>query len=324
MAIIGNKPPISLIIKDHVIRFVGLKSAASLEIKEYGERFVRPGIIHGGKIVDKESFQLLLDECVQDWGLLKRAVQFIVPDPYIIIRQIEIPIDLLEDEIKGYLYMELGTSIHLPFEDPVFDFIILEANNETRKLLLFAAPRAVVDEYEKVLEAVKLKPVAADVSPLSIYRLYHKLQQSSAEDHLLLVQFDTTMVNICIFNDDKPVFMRHLTMENDMNKWQPSIDGSSLQWEGDIEELSGELDQSLMEIDRIVSFYNSTLTHGNSNITKILLTGDHPDFSNIIAILKDRFEIDVDLIDEIKLKKSNKIDVSHNLYLPIGLALKEV
>ena len=36
-----------------------------------------------------------------------------------------IPAEVMDDEINGYLYLELGKSLHLPFEDPVFDTAVL-------------------------------------------------------------------------------------------------------------------------------------------------------------------------------------------------------
>ncbi len=43
--------------------------------------------------------------------------------------------------------MEIGTSIHMPFEEPEFDYFLQEnSDSETNDLLLFAAPENVVLE----------------------------------------------------------------------------------------------------------------------------------------------------------------------------------
>lgn len=60
-------------------------------------------------------------------------MRFLVPDSRLVIRKVAIPKDIKDDEIKGYLYLEMGTSIHLPFEEPIFDVVLLEETEEKRK-----------------------------------------------------------------------------------------------------------------------------------------------------------------------------------------------
>ncbi|MEH7504262.1 hypothetical protein V7152_19980 [Neobacillus drentensis] len=78
--------------------------------------------------------------------LSKRTVRFLVPDPFVLIRKIAIPKDINEEEIRGYIYGN-WTSIHMPFEEPEFDYFLQEnSDSETNDLLLFAAPENVILE----------------------------------------------------------------------------------------------------------------------------------------------------------------------------------
>ncbi|MBM7653035.1 hypothetical protein [Neobacillus cucumis] len=65
-------------------------------------------------------------------------------------------------------------------------------NGKTKDLLLFAAPEQYVMEYVDLLSRLKVNPVAADISPLSLYRLYHKLDRASAGKDNPLTQFPAT------------------------------------------------------------------------------------------------------------------------------------
>jgi type IV pilus assembly protein PilM len=295
----------NLVIKDHVIRYVELKPHDSFSIQKWGERELPSGIIHDGKIVDRETLEMILEECVSEWKLKRRRVRFIVPDPVVVIRQISLPNDLEDDEIRGYLFMELGTTIHLPFEDPVFDYVILERTKEKLNILLFAAPEQMVMSYAQLLEDVKLRPVAADVSPLCVYRLFYEADQVKKDDHVLIVQIDVSAVNVSAFYDHKPVFMRQLLFE-------------SHDEQGDIEELLRSFEDVYKEIERVMSFYRFSIHQGNEQITRVFLTGDHPHLRHIHETMQERFDVPVErLSGEI----GNLIDTRY--HLAWGLGLKE-
>lgn len=323
LRLLGKKRPANIVIKDHVIRFVEIRSSSPLSVRLQGERELPPGIVHEGNIIDKESLIMILEECVEEWKIKGRDVQFIVPDAFVVIRTVDVPIDLNDDEIKGYLYLELGTSIHLPFEDPVFDLFVLGTTENKKNVLLFAAPEQIVFDYVEVFEEVKVKPVVADISPLSIYRLYTNLDMANPKDHLMIVQFDMPMVNVSLFHDDKPMFMRHLVIDLNYSLWKKNYSGQ-YEWKGEQADLTGQMEDIYVEIDRIMNFYRFSLQHGNQEVTKILLTGDHPDFDNIKNRLVEAYEIPIDTIQNATLADSTGEQLHRKFHLALGLAMKEV
>ncbi|WP_458412345.1 type IV pilus biogenesis protein PilM [Schinkia sp. CFF1] len=323
LRLLGKKRVANLVIKDHVIRYVEIRSSSPLSIRMQGERELPPGIIHEGNIIDKDSFIMILEECVEEWKIKGQDVRFIVPDSFIVIRTVEVPNDLNDDEIKGYLYLELGTSIHLPFEDPVFDLFVLGTTDNKKNILLFAAPEQIVLDYVEVLEEVKLKPVVADISPLSIYRLYANLDLAHPKDHLMVVYFDMTMVNISLFHDHKPVFMRHLMIDLNYSLWKKNYNGK-FEWKGNQDDLNGQIEDTFMEIDRIMNFYRFSMQQGNQEINRILLAGDHPYFEDIKKKLAELYDMPIDTIHGATLIDSNGEQLERKFHLALGLALKEV
>ncbi|MBU8916626.1 pilus assembly protein PilM [Bacillus sp. FJAT-29953] len=318
---------INLVINDHSVRFLELKQANPPTPQRWNERFLPPGIITDGKIVDIDSLSTILEECIDEWKIRRRSIRFIVPDPLVIIRKVSIPGDVQEDEIKGYLYLELGSSIHLPFEEPVFDYYSLPENGKTKDLLLFAAPEQNVMEYVDLLTSLKLNPVAADISPLSLYRLYHNLDQAGENEVLFTVQFDLTSVNLCIFDETVPLVMRHFALPFDYDKWDISRDVLGLmvcKYTGEPEDLVLQFEDIFKEINKLLDFYRYSLNSEKHDVTKFLLNGDHPMLIAIFEEMKERFEIPVELINIEKEVNSKPYSVPANLILPLGLALKEV
>jgi type IV pilus assembly protein PilM len=322
-----NKRIINLIISDHSIRYLELKTANIHNGHRCGEHLLPDGIIREGKIIDRVTLSMILEECLGNWKIHRRFVKFLIPDPLVIIRKIKIPMDIKEDEIKGYLYLELGTSIHLPFEEPIFDIFILSKETDSTEILLFAAPEKQVMEYASLLSELKLKPIAAEISPLAIYRLYHTLDMASSEESLMIVQFDIDRVNISMFENQAPIFMHYLPLEFSTLTWEIKRIGEDLheiKFIGDPGELANTFEEYFKEISKLMDFYRYSIHQGSKNISKILLNGDHPLIEIILSELESRYEIPVQTISSRDLNegKTGKIPMAH--YLALGLALKEV
>ena len=323
----GKKKIVNLTIKDHVIRYAELKNSQDSTVQNWGERYLPPGLIHEGTIQDLENFIWIIEECIEDWKISKKQVRFLVPDSSIVIRKLSIPEDVSEDEIKGYLYMELGTSIHLPFEEPVFDYYLLkEKEKNKQQIILFASPEDSVTQYADVLEEAKLSPLSADISALALYRYFYHTNKVEENEHIMLVEVDTKTVNASIFEEHYPLLMRHLIMEVNEQEWTISTDEFSdnekLIFSGDKAEVWDSLEDIYKELEKVMSFYRYTLNKGNKQVTKLVVAGDHPWLSSIIENMKNRFDVPV---LEMKIDQTvNNDPIPSSLLLNIGLGLKEV
>ncbi|MDQ0232819.1 type IV pilus biogenesis protein PilM [Metabacillus malikii] len=307
MAISFNRKIGNLVIKDHMIRYAELKQGTPIVLNKCEERQIPPGMIVDGRIKDETGFSLLLDDCVTSWGIKGRSVRFNVPDSHVVIRKIQIPIDVEDDEIRGYLYVEMGSTIHLPFDEVVFDYVPLTKNNKMQSILLVASSEQLVQQYTDLLSSVKLKPIVADISSLCCFRLLHRNGKKS-NDLIFLIQFDVSSVNLTIFNDHKPEFMRHLYFEN-----EEAGHHSANEW-----------DDILKEIEHVLNFYRFSLNDGEQEINQFILTGDHPNLLEFNQFINSRFERNVTLLANEIICSLDKTPIPYTFHLPAGLALKEV
>lgn len=319
--------PVEIIINDHCIRYIEMKNSAVPIPLKWGERYLPPGIVSEGKIIDRVTLEIILEECVEVWKIKRRSVRYLVPDQFVTIRKVTIPSDVHKDEIEGYLYLEVGESVHLPFEDPVFDFIALPQQGEKQEIVLFAANREHVMAYADLFDDVKLKPEAADVSSLALYRLYHYVTEKQSNENLLIVQVDLDHVNMSIFENEVPFFTRHYGLAFDHQKWEINIGRTGFQqfaYKGELEDLAHQFEEVAKEINMMIDFYQFSLNQGKSELSKIILTGDHPLLETIQTVLQKRFEVSVNILDlsQLQMEKNRTLPASH--YLALGLALKEV
>jgi type IV pilus assembly protein PilM len=322
-----NKNIANIIFNDHSIRCVELRHQKPPTPSTWREKLLPTGIIQEGKIVDSDTLTMILEECIGDWKIRRQKVQFLIPDPLVMIRKVKIPDELQPDELNGYLYLELGTSIHLPFEDPVFDTVMLPNTNGKNEALLFAAPNQQVMEYSRLLTSLKLRPIAADISPLALYRLYYQTDSAQLDERLMMIQFDLDRVFICIFEQQYPIFMHHFPIHFHMDDWDIKVTRTGISrfhYKGNIADLYSHFEDFYKETSKLMDFYRYSLYQGNQQITKVLLNGDHPKLKIIHQEMMVRFDIPIQTIDSSTWATGKQSLFPHSHFLALGLGLKEV
>ena len=120
----------------------------------------------------------------------------------------------MTDELKGHFFIEIGSTLYLPFDDPVFDVVPYIPNTETNEAILIASKEAVLERYEAVLKEVKLDPVKADITPLALYRLAYRQHSFSGKEHILMADLKNGKLTVSIFHEHYPLFMRPVDLEN--------------------------------------------------------------------------------------------------------------
>ena len=314
----------AIIIKDHVIRYVHAKRPEIEAIQSFGERYLPNGVIQAGQILDPSTLETILQQCINDWGLKRHYTQFIVPNTYTVLRTVQVPLNVTKAEVKGHLYSVIGESLHLPFEEPTIDVYNLGERDGQRDILLIAAPEKKVQQIYDLLENVKLKPNAADISALSYYRLYHALDRDNKSDHFLFVQLDILKMNITIFHDQKPVFMRNIILGFEEENWQLINDvEEGIVWQGEEAELTGQIQDILTEVERIMNFYRSTIHQGRLGVSKLIFTGDNPYVKVIAEQCEQSFDIPVETVSDTVVETINGKTVPVRYHEVVGLALKK-
>ncbi|MBO1005598.1 type IV pilus biogenesis protein PilM [Pseudogracilibacillus auburnensis] len=301
----------NLVFTDQAIRYIELAPGQKLEINKMAEKIMGPGKITNGKIVDFPSLRIILEQCVEEWGLKRKQVRFHIPDLHIVVRQVSIPQDIREDELQGYLFLEMGSTIHLPFDEPIFDSVMLPNAGKERNILLIAAPEDVVHSYTTLLNEVKLRPVAADIAPLSLYRLCYHFNQADSEDHVMILNMHDTLLTISIFHQHIPIFMRPVKIQESPVHIL------------DVEEVDNPiylLEDTFREIEKVMNFYAYSLNQGTAEISQILLSGDHPQLTAIHDHLSERFVTNIDYVRT----NIGEQSISPAFATVLGLAMKEV
>jgi type IV pilus assembly protein PilM len=311
-------------IGNHYLRFVtATKNRVWLD---YGQKCLPEGVIEEGKIQDRETLQMILEEMVDRWKLKGSKLSFLVPNESVIVRKTSVPLESRDDELTGYLYMQLGENIHLPFDNPILEAIPLGQNEEGQKdVLVMVSNETIVTEYANVFEKASLKPIVADFPMLSLYRTYYHLGLARPEEHVLFIQIGLDTMLFSVFNQHKPMFVHHVQLPFTINQFEVvrSRSGSEFfTWNDRYETLIGQTRDMMMEIDRFLTYYRFNLTKNKYSITKIFATGAHPCMETFVTHMNNQLDIDVQSILQPLFQTKKGINIPPVYAECIGLSLK--
>jgi type IV pilus assembly protein PilM len=326
-SLFSNKKTVNLVIDDYVIRMVDSAGSGLTKVKIVREKAIPNGLLEHGRISDELRFYDFMKDTVQDWGIKHRNVRFYVPDSFLIMKKVEFPRNLKDEDVKGHFYMELGQTFYLPFDNPIFDVYPLpetSENGETREGLLFSVPEEELTKYVEVFEDVGLKPTAADIRPIGVYRYYQACHSTlNADDAILFYEQNLNNISISIFSYHTPEFLRYLPFELSMKDWQASNEEDVLHWRyvGDDDHLTGLLEDQMVELERMMNFYRYSLHKGEKMVSKIFLLGDFPDMELVRKNIAQLSPTPVEVLNAyLSPEKTSQVP---RVFIPaLGLALK--
>ncbi|MGF7049500.1 type IV pilus assembly protein PilM [Paenibacillus sp. DS2015] len=264
-----NTKWIGLTIEHTGIRYVKLKSKKTGRIDKKGFLPLQPGVIVDNQVVNVESFQKELSEWVRSEGLNGCAVSLAIPPSQIIIRKLSIP-SINRKQVEQLAALEVETSLHLPFADPIYDYLEIEEDEDSTTLLVFAASRKLIENYVAMLETAGLKVQSVEISAMALARLF-TLNNTDSESfsETMLIHLDHGLLDIYLFHSSHPVFMRTINLND---RYQS--EDSNIEVNHSTETLSYEqMVEIVAEVSRMMNFYQNSLYEGSSRLSDIIITG---------------------------------------------------
>lgn len=334
----------NIVVEDHAIRIVVSKGLRLDDVSLYIERAVPVGLIKEGKVVDELAFTEFMQGLVEAYGLKKADVRFYAPNSIVMMRQVDIPHDVKDRELKAHFELEVGISLHLPFEEPLIDVYPLEQASEeaehspslsevaateetepTRRGLLFAASSEEVMRYTEIFEDVGLHPVAVDIQALGVYRYFYYLEEPSAGQVHLFFELNLTSVNISIFYNHQLEFLRFEQLDMDIEAWTHVQKGEGrvdFHLKQDEREAVGEvIANQIEELGRIMNFYRYSQHQGERQVDEIVVSGDYPELEDVCETLEMTYDMPVRLLHG--WIPNRETAVNGPAFVPaLGLALK--
>ena len=283
-----------------------------------------------------------------------------IAGPGVLVRHVQLP-RMTEQVLRRSIHFEAGKFISTSIEDSVVEFEILGDGEESgqMKVMLVAAPRAMIESRVSTLEHAGLEPLAVDVEAFATFRalLGYNPDQSLMESTVALLDMGAshTEINlVCKGNlaltRTVPIAGASLTnaikstencTEDEAEERKYSLDLNELvnlpagSAGGSIMKVVQSLiDEVLREIRRSVNYLQSQLPDGAADTTvdRIILTGGTARLNGLAAYTNNRLNIDVsvgnpalgDLIDLSSSETGLGEEDIPLLAVAFGLAMKEI
>ncbi|MER2112915.1 MAG: pilus assembly protein PilM [Solibacillus isronensis] len=318
-----RKSHVSIVISDYVMRALVLKGATVDQPVIY-EMPLPKTAVQEGVILDEMAMYELIKENVQNWGGRKQNVRFLVPDTSILLKTFEHPADISGKNLKEYVQMEVGQSIHLPFQEPLID--VHDPIEGDGKAVLFAAPPDEVGKMIGLLLDNRLNPQVADIRALCNLRLLEHIQFIDTNRTYMVTDWSINELSICIYSNGEVEFLRFQTIDTNPEDWEQNIaenDEVEFNYTADLDDFRVATTDQVLEIDRMMNFFKFSLHKGEREVDEIVVMGDHPLLQSIEALLIENLSTSVSIVgDKVISEHFPNCKAKHATLL--GLALKEV
>lgn len=292
-----TKPLLYLQLFNHSLRYLAVHPS-NHSVMDHDELVFETSILEDGEITNSSLLQTRLSALIQEKKWKNAKTSILVLNDFVTLREIEIPSQLKNTEIKDYLSLHMNQSIRMPFENPSVDYVIYDKTEDVQKLALIAYPSDKINQYQEILQNASLKPDVADVSALSLYRLADNqaLINHNSDQHTMILQWHPGSNSIMVFNQKRPTFSRHSQQDDVLNSYEFTQNGK-WQWKDSEAEYEISIDEQLNSLERFLDFYRYSVLDGEHGVSEIILTGAHPNLEELKARLTDRFELRVAFLD---------------------------
>lgn len=261
------------------IRYIRFKNKQSMEVRKKRYLPLLPGMILENQVADSEALYDRVRQWVKMEGLRGSRVSLSIPPSQIIIRKMSIP-STNDKQVEQLVKLEVETVLHLPFENPVYDYVTLEVDEEHSHLLVFAAPRKSIQDYVDVLERAGLRVSSVEISATALARSITTGHGESFGE-TMLINLEPSVMDIYMFRNGNPVFIRTINLL-DLHKGR-NVPGVNMLPDSEVlaetaaaveEHLSPEqMVEITAEISRMLSFYQYSLHDGTTRISNLVITG---------------------------------------------------
>ena len=240
---LGNKKFSGIDFHDKSISCATIKMERGLPVLyDLDTHDMKVDIMEGGRVTHSDMVSTALRSSLKE-GLLSKNVHIAIPTQNILIRKITSLPDIGEHELAKLLEFHIGESIHLPFENPIYDFVKIgsiapdivdhrDGDEEEEELsldelakeiaeniegpkseiLLFATSKLLSQDLADVCTSAGLKPLTAEIRAIALQRLLLYVHPRWLKETEMIIDASRNSIDIHIFKEDRIIFSRMMSI----------------------------------------------------------------------------------------------------------------
>ena len=309
---------------------------------------LQQGVISDGIILDKDKLVGFIKELLKKAGIKSGdTVIGVSGHSSVIVKRIAIPL-MIEDELALSIKYEAEQYIPFDINDVNIDFEILGPSIEAEgqmDVVLVAAKKNVINDYQEVVELAGLKPVIVDVGSFALSNMFEINYDAADKSNTALINIGASTSNTNILHNGSPIFIRdsaigsnHLTdvLERSLNISRE--DAEKLKMGRSVEGISPDnvkavinsaSDEVFAEIYRSFEYFKGIASE--EDIDRIVLSGGAALINGLPDMMAERFGMSVEVADPFRrIIIPDKFDAAHIhdiapiAAVAVGLAVRRV
>jgi type IV pilus assembly protein PilM len=309
--------------------------------------------------IAKLSPEAIVDGAIMDSSLVVEALSRLISENNIrnpnfggslsghsvIIKKIQLPA-MTEAELAESIQWEAEQYIPFDINDVNLDYVVLEASaGDTMDVLLVAVKKDRIADYTSVLVQAGKEPVLVDVDVFALQNAY-ETNYPLGDETIGLVNIGASVMNINVLHGGTSIFWRDVAfggnqyteaIQRELNL--PRDDAERLKLgeqvgEHSLQQVMGVLnsvsEDLAAELQKTFDFFIATSSV--DRLDRVVLGGGSAQVLNLSSILKDRFQVDVDVMNPFRNIRYSEGDFDPewiNRHAPamsvaVGLAVRTV
>jgi type IV pilus assembly protein PilM len=284
------------------------------------------GLVSKGIVYNSRELSGHLEQLALAAGLKGERVYMSVPVGKTIMRRLVLPA-AGQEEMRKQIDVEIHSWQFLPFKEFLFDYVPLgapyvpeaeEAGRTKRRareqeVLVFVTSKEIVQQHVEAAKHAGFYPAAVELAPLALQRMLFGLDRlglHGLEELYAILHIESDEVNLSIFEDGIPVFMRSLHT----NAVQSGLELEKYYQDHATQMLAAE-------IVRMINYYVYSVAENQAAVSKLYLAGDFRRVQTVAEFLEKTFKGDMEPLPLQLLVKQTE-DIPYDYIIPIGLAMK--
>jgi len=344
-----TKGILGLDIGTSTIKIVELEeSKKGYHLKNFGMSLLPKETIVNGVLKNASALVNAITNLTDNLKTKTKYVATAVSGHPVIIKKVNIP-SMSEEELSESIQWEAEQYIPFDLEEVNIDFQIIgvdETNPEQMNVLLVAAKKSLINEYEDVISEAGLETVIVDIDSFALENAYEINYPDEDAPVVALVDLGASVININVVKEGKSTFTRDVFMGGDKLSEEIQKQMAVSEEEAELLKLGGELenvdfdrldsiiqDASLelaVEVQRSLDLQAASTTE--EEVKKIYISGGASRIPGIKDLIVDRVGVPVEYLDPFREIKYNESDfdpeyikdISPVAAVGLGLALRKL
>ena len=279
-----------------------------------------PDSVKEGIVVDVPAVASSIQFAMRSAGIKASTANAAIAGPGVLVRHVQIPI-MSEQMLRKSIHFEAGKFIASSIEDSVVEFEIISDSEEPgqMKVMLVAAPAAMIESRVQTLVEAGLEPISIDVEAFATFRslIEYNPDRSLLEGTVALLDIGANHAEINLVHKGLLMLTRTIpiagsSLTSAIKNAQGLSDEEAEQkkYEIDLTELVDSpagttsdpalkavqslTDELLREIRRSISYFQTQLpdTSADANVDRVLVCGGSSKLRGLVPYTQSRLSIE--------------------------------